>query len=317
MKIKGLFTHREYKLLPPIHNSLVVDNIFFDELYNDSSLLRTHELLTSLKNKKTLDQPLHVGTPYNSVTSSTSRVLTTPSSITLPADGLIISFIGCDGSGKSTITSELTSFLSSKLDTYNMYLGSGDGTSSLIRYPLKVLKQWTDKRHAKKGQPLTQEHQHVRKFRSKLIALAKFTWALTLSFEKRKKLKKIRKLRSLGYVIITDRYPQYQIMGRNDGPLLHDWIQHKNKIIHYLARWESRTYKEAHMKPPDLIVRLNVSADIAFQRKKDMKFEEFQKRVKDISSLKFNEKATVIEIDANRSLNEVLSEVKTKIWGHI
>ncbi|WP_214480821.1 hypothetical protein [Bacillus sp. SM2101] len=312
MTIKGRYRHPEYKQLTPLHYSFIVD-----ELYNDFSLLRTHALLASIKSRKTIDEPLHVGTTDDAVTSATSRVTTTSSSITLPADGLIISFIGCDGSGKSTITSELTSFLSSKLDIYNMYLGSGDGTSSLIRYPLKLLKQWTDKRHIKKGNPLKQEHLHGRKLRTKLTVLAKFTWALTLSFEKRKKLKKIRKLRSLGYVIITDRYPQYQIMGRNDGPLLHDWIQHKNKIIQYLARWESRIYKEADMKPPDLIVRLNISADIAFQRKKDMKFEEFRKRVKDISSLEFNEKATVIEIDANRSLNEVLSEVKTKIWGHI
>ncbi|HXE58330.1 MAG TPA: hypothetical protein VNK43_10040, partial [Gemmatimonadales bacterium] len=46
---------------------------------------------------------------------------------TLPRGGLIVVFVGCDGSGKSTVTREITRWLSWKLDVAQLYFGSGNG----------------------------------------------------------------------------------------------------------------------------------------------------------------------------------------------
>ena len=45
--------------------------------------------------------------------------------------GLLVAFVGCDGSGKSTMVGETRAFLAPKLDVFPMYLGSGDGSSIL------------------------------------------------------------------------------------------------------------------------------------------------------------------------------------------
>ncbi|WP_162036237.1 nucleotidyltransferase family protein [Chengkuizengella sediminis] len=236
---------------------------------------------------------------------------------TLPAGGLVISFIGCDGSGKSTMIKELIPLFSWKIDTYKEYLGSGGGSSSILRYPLKLMKKWFINKLFNKQTSLKEDMSNAKKHHTRFKTFAKFVWALTLAYEKRNKLIKIWKLRNLGLMVITDRYPQLQVKGSNDGPLLHEWKNHKNWIIKYFANWESRPYEWANKNPPDIVVRLNVTAENAYQRKKDMKFEEFKKRVGDISSLKFNEKSTVVEINADQPLNQVLSEVKYKIWSHI
>ena len=52
----------------------------------------------------------------------------------------MVAFVGCDGSGKSTMVGETRKFLAPKLDVYPMYLGSGDGSSSLLRKPMKLVR---------------------------------------------------------------------------------------------------------------------------------------------------------------------------------
>lgn len=54
--------------------------------------------------------------------------------------GLLVAVLGADGSGKSTLTRDLRLWFAPKYDTYALYLGSGDGSSSLLRKPMKFVK---------------------------------------------------------------------------------------------------------------------------------------------------------------------------------
>ena len=45
-------------------------------------------------------------------------------------------------------------------------------------------------------------------------------WALALAVEKRSKMRRARRARNRGMLVLCDRYPQTKILGFNDGPLL-------------------------------------------------------------------------------------------------
>ena len=58
-----------------------------------------------------------------------------------PHGGSMIVFLGADGSGKSTLTTEIEDWLSWKIDVQSVYFGSGDGHVSLLRRPMVPLRK--------------------------------------------------------------------------------------------------------------------------------------------------------------------------------
>ena len=56
-----------------------------------------------------------------------------------PNGGNVITFLGCDGAGKSTTLAYVKNELNKKLDVTTIYFGSGDGESSLLRKPMKIV----------------------------------------------------------------------------------------------------------------------------------------------------------------------------------
>jgi len=56
-------------------------------------------------------------------------------------------------------------------------------------------------------------------------------------------------------VMLCDRYPQNQVMGFNDGRLLHLWSGHRTRLLRAMARWESIPYRWAEADPPEVLRR--------------------------------------------------------------
>lgn len=238
-----------------------------------------------------------------------------------PRGGIIIAFMGPDGAGKSRLTSEVALWLNWKLDARVIYFGSGDGPSSLVRRPLKIvlalargLKLWpktggrsdvTDERGPSAG------HRGP----STIRGLALACWALALAFEKRHKLERAWRARNSGIVVVCDRYPQNQIMGFNDGPLLSHWDRSRSGLLRALARWESTPYRWAEDDAPDLIVKLHVSPAVAVRRKAEMLPEEIQKRSRALARLCYPAGTRVVDLDADRPWDDVLLDAKREVWG--
>jgi thymidylate kinase len=241
-----------------------------------------------------------------------------------PYGGVIVGFFGADGSGKTTLANHMSDWLSWKIDVFKIYFGSGDGPSSLIRLPLvwtyrflRKYKLMKDGSYASsKKKPYKQGR--LRQFRYMIKTIAQFVWAVILAYEKKKKLKQAWKARSLGMIVLCDRYPQCQVMGYADGPLLSDWVHHNSGIIRSIAQWELNIYKRADRQLPDIIIKLHVDAETASKRKKGMHANEISRRIEATKILQYDaQKTTIVDINSNTSLDEVILKGKKAIWDMI
>ncbi len=244
-----------------------------------------------------------------------------PLSRTDPRGGLIIAFVGPDGSGKSTLVRGIVRWLSWKIDARGVYFGSGDGPSSLLRWPLKLALRVA--RRAGLVRPpgigtcseATRAAGHSPPRPAGPIAWARVLWALVLAREKSRSLRRAWRGRNLGMVMVCDRYPQSQVMGFNDGPLLAHWREHRWRPLRALSRLESAPYRFAEEHPPDLVIKLRVSPGVARARKPEMRLEEIVRRNEAIASLKFPSPTIVCGVEADRSLDEVMLQAKRHVWA--
>jgi hypothetical protein len=244
----------------------------------------------------------------------------TPLSRVPASGGLLVAFLGCDGSGKSTQAREIVRWLSWKLDVFPVYFGSGDGPSSWFRWPLtlasRAFRKATGSNRSRSqvlaaGEPLGPD-----RHRRHAIAALRAIWALALAYEKRSKLHAAARARNRGMIVVCDRYPQQQVMGFNDGPLLSDWLNHSSRLLRAIARWEHQPYRLSELYPPDLVIKLRVTPEVALRRKR-MHLDESHRRIDAVRRLSFPPPTRTVEIDADRPFAEVLLMVKRCIWREI
>lgn len=232
--------------------------------------------------------------------------------------GSIIAILGADGAGKSTVNAEIIKGLSSKVDVFPIYLGSGDGTASILRQPLIWLRQGFKALKSLKssGKPSTGSTKKWYE-RSKIYQLNHILWAITLVFEKQNKLKRIDSARERGIVVVCDRYPQSQIPYLNEGPLLTTEHQSSSKLLQALQKWELKSYqKMVEAVIPDLVVKLNVSPEVALTRKSSLP-EVIEKKVAGVKAIEFPAQSTVANLNADRSLDEVILKAKHAVWHNL
>jgi thymidylate kinase len=224
----------------------------------------------------------------------------------LPGGGLVVVVIGPDGSGKSSIVADLRRWFSPKFDTMAVYFGSGDGPSSLLRWPMKALRDRVPDDRG--GTAAPGEHGGSRR-----PGWAKVLWALALAREKRRRLQRAFDARHRGMLVICDRYPQAQRPGINDGPLLHRWSG--GGARGRIARWEAGPYELAERFPPDLVVRLEVDQRTAERRRPGHDPDDLARRRALVAGLAFPQaRYGTVEIDASQPYSQVLEAVKAAVW---
>jgi thymidylate kinase len=231
-----------------------------------------------------------------------------------PAGGRIIALLGPDGSGKSTVAREVQRWLAWKLDVYPVYFGTGDGPSSLLRWPFKLALRLRSPRRPRRSYPLPAEgangHTAIR------ISLARLAWALVLAAEKRSKMRAAVTARNRGMIVVCDRYPQAQVTGFNDGPLLASWLTRPG-LRGRLARWEYETYARLSRIAPDLVVKLDVTPETGMERSPDTAPGEVERKRAAVRAIDYGPHTRTIEIDSLRPLPEVLLAVKQAVWAQL
>jgi|GEM_PF-2636527 len=238
--------------------------------------------------------------------------------------GKMIAFIGVDGCGKSTISYEIYKWMKNKIEVKNFYMGEGDGKTTLfvsfikkIKTILKV-KNTNSSTHATETQKISKLSliKHPKKFIKKFIhSLLIFS----IVKNNHKKIIRMNKYRINGGFCIMDRYPQLQSEGMNDGlKLSHLSNQIKSAIIDHLSIKERKLIGIVNKIYPDIIFRFRISPETSMKRKPEeqVDYQSIKDKIKDCEALKFNG-SKLIEIDAEKSLEEVILSVKTYIWSEI
>lgn len=213
----------------------------------------------------------------------------------------LIAVVGCDGSGKSTITQLLQKWLADYHPTVTCHLGkqSGNIGRALAQIPLVGARmERTIQAKAKTAQTSAGP--------SPLTAVGIYAFTM----RRVRRFRRMMKLREAGQLIIADRFPQIEIPGPMDGPGL--GAAKNSGLQGWLARRERRQFESMIAHQPDLILRLNVSLDVAFARKPDHVRASLARKIDDLSSLCFDG-APIVEINADAPLEQVIAHAKAAV----
>lgn len=196
--------------------------------------------------------------------------------------GLHVIFLGPDGSGKSSVIAEMEKKLAPAFRrTARMHLRP---------YLLGAKKNGR--------MPVTDPHDHPPYGLLKsVVKLLYLLFDYTAGF-----LQRVYPKLARSTLVLFDRY-YYD--------LLVDWRRYRYGGPLWLARLVSR-----FVPRPDLIILLDAPADVLWERKKEVRFEELIRQREDYLKLVQNLPNGYI-IDASRLLNEVVSEVERIILNYL
>jgi len=238
-----------------------------------------------------------------------------------PRGGVIVAFLGADGSGKSTVTGAVDAWLSWRVEVVRLYFGFGDGPVSPIRKPLQALKSLYTRRRSHavsraQHSPVyrAEEMTHRPSWRALPKVIWRILWSWSVVREKRTRLGRAQRGRNLGLTVICDRYPQAQVMGLGDGPLLSYWERHPWAWLRAVARWELAEYRKMEAVAPDLVIKLHVTPEVSARRKRDVSLDSLVSRVEVVKRVQFPERSRLAQVDADQPIEQVLLEVKRAIW---
>ncbi len=224
---------------------------------------------------------------------------------TFPDTGIIIAILGADGSGKSTLHKLLSQEFAKKFDVWPLYMGSGIGDVSLLRWPLLRLKQAL-RRDGIPGVAPSAATPKAGRPRGFSATTFNTLWCLSLALEKRIRLGHAARAKKRGMIVICDRYPQTKIRGYNDGPLLPKG-KFKSTFMKALVRWEHASYKRAITCPPDLAIRLIGDPAIMAERRPEMTEEWIARKQSGVIDFEFSQSTRVVDIDPAKPLADIFA----------
>lgn len=236
------------------------------------------------------------------------------------AGGLIFAIVGPDNSGKSTQAKSAVAWLARKVDTYYLYLGSGNGPKSWTRGAWESLGRVVERQSSPRGSRLSdseinpfskQNIPNKLALKARMRLIYKNVFAVLLAIEKVRKLRFAVRARNRGAIVVTDRFPQFIHKGINDGPMLDP------KIVPFWSKWELRLLRQVNKIEPDIIIRLRVSADTVSARAEAFDLGRFQKKSEVFDDVRLWPRATRLEVNANRGLRDVESEIRLAIWSSL
>jgi thymidylate kinase len=220
----------------------------------------------------------------------------------IPPSAPLIALVGSDGAGKSTVGTELLSWMQAQRPTELCHLGkqTGNIARAISRWPIfgqrfdRVLNDKTKEAEAPTG-PSTG------------IAIIIYL----LSMRRVRRFRRMEKLRQRGIAILADRFPQIDLPGAIDGPGLSGKTP-RGALTRALAAREQRHYARMVARRPDLVIRLTVDLATAVARKPDHRPSSLAIKIASISRLRF-EGARIIDVDATQPFDCVLAEAKQAI----
>jgi thymidylate kinase len=210
----------------------------------------------------------------------------------------VFAVVGCDGTGKSTLTADLLASLRGQGPAQRRYLGLVSGEMGDKIKHLPVIGVRLERYLAAKAQ-------RAQDMKLKLPGTGTALVMHLLSLWRAAQLRRVIRLSRRGVRVIADRYPQAEIAGFHyDGPGLaadptHNWLVRK------LVAREQKLYQWMAGQKPALVIRLNIDADTAHARKPDHSLAELRDKISVMPRLRFNG-ARVLDLDASAPYPQVL-----------
>lgn len=215
----------------------------------------------------------------------------------------LIAVIGSDGSGKSTVCEHLITYVKNYGPAVRVHLGKQAGNVGRAASKLPLIGNSVSK-------SIVSNTKKVRSKKSRLGVLP----ALVITFFVFRRLRRFKRMlafRRQGFIILADRFPQAQIPGAYDGPTFP--VDTKgNWLVRRLATLEHDAFRKMASYKPDLVIKLNVDLEVACARKPDHRKDALARKIATTPQLKF-EGANIVDIDANKPLDEVIASAETEI----
>lgn len=218
----------------------------------------------------------------------------------------LIAIVGCDGSGKSTVSEDLLAWIAGYGPVATAHLGKQQGNMGRWFAGLPLVGGWFGRFIGRKASTV-HKSRGVNKAPDLLPALVMHAFTL----RRVRRYRRMMALRKRGLIIIADRYPQLDIPGASDGPDMSVAAQ-GGRFVSWLARRERAYFEWMTSYRPDLVLRLNVDLDTAFARKPDHSREALKRKLDVIPRLTLNG-APIVEIDASQPLEAVLAAAETAV----
>mgnify|MGYP003631218341 FL=1 len=215
----------------------------------------------------------------------------------------LIAIVGCDGSGKSTVSRELLAWVAKYGPVASTHLGKQQGNMSRRFAGLPLVGGWFERFIGKKASTVLKSRDK-NKAPDFLPALVMHAFTL----RRVRRYRRMMALRKQGFIVIADRYPQLDVRGASDGPDMSVGAQ-GSRFVRWLARREQAYFEWMTSYPPDLVIRLNVDLETAFSRKPDHSREALKRKLAILPRLTFGG-APIVEIDAAQSLEAVVAAAK-------
>lgn len=238
--------------------------------------------------------------------------------------GAIIAFVGVDGSGKSTTSKNIYKWMSKQFDCAKVYMGLGDGKTTPLA---ALLKKGRSVAGPAKGEQSINSAEYVKKepasfwkkpgfyLRKRLLIAA----LCSVEKSNRKKMIGMNRFRINGGVSILDRYPQIELPNKNDGPKIEAYrhVIKADALIDRLVKKEAERLAVVKSVKPDIVFRLNITAEESMRRKDDQTdITVVRSKIEDLRSITF-QGARIVDIDAAQPYEEELRTIKSIIWDYL
>jgi len=210
------------------------------------------------------------------------------------AGGLIVAVVGADGSGKTTLSHDLVSWLRPSLDTRHVYFGQPKG-DPILRVTRRLGRTLKDRARDGNGHSFLADTN------------AALQWLYVAGGRKRA-ARSIGHLRCGGSVIVAERYPLREFWDMKhpmDGPRL-------GRSDTRGTRAERRIYEQ--IPRPDLCLVLRADVAILRDRKPSTPADEVVAKFQAVERLADTDDPTVVVIDAERPYGEVLHAAQEAVW---
>ena len=231
--------------------------------------------------------------------------------------GKTIALVGPQATGKSTLATALRSWLGQELKVQVIHAGKPPATW-LTYLPNKfiplfkfLLPDYSSVKIEKKA-----ESEKQAKF-----PLAFIIRKVLIAHERLHLLRKTFRQSRNGKLIISDRYPSDIVGAIDSATFTQEAIDRETSALkRALMNWEKNLYQQ--ICPPDLVLQLSVPVDIAVDRnrtrqKKGKQTTEYvQTRHSMLLTPEFHH-CEVLQFSTDRDFDEMLIEIKQKMWARL